>query len=122
MNVNDALAAYDAAIVNKKERSSMKGVRKRAILIYAIGFVIGRASFFAINPLAIGYFSAAYLEKVKPSLLSIIILTGISSAMPATIALKYLLTMISSIVLLESPIIKKKDRPINLYFLLPAVS
>lgn len=100
----------------------MKSIRKNVILIYVIGFVIARASFFGINPLAIGYFIAAYLDKASTGLLFVTILAGIGSAMPPTMVLKYLLTMISSVVLLESPIIKKREMPIQVYFYIPAVS
>ena len=42
----------------------MKDMSKRTILIYVIGFVIARVVFFGINPLAIGYFTVAYLDKI----------------------------------------------------------
>ena len=99
----------------------MKGNKKRAILIYIIGFVIARASFFDINPMSIGYFTAAYMDKAGPGLLFITILAGMGSAMPPTMVLKYLLTMISSVVLLESPFIKRKMLPVRIYFYMPAV-
>ena len=76
----------------------MKGFGKRHILVYVIGFVIARASFFGINPLAIGYFTAAYLERLNPGLLFLTILVGSGSVMPPTMVLKYLLTMISALV------------------------
>ncbi|NLO10048.1 MAG: hypothetical protein GX129_09315, partial [Clostridiales bacterium] len=99
----------------------MKGIKKNAILIYLIGFVIARASFIGINPIAIGFFTAAYLEKVSPGLLLLAILAGISSVMPPTMILKYLLTMVSGIVLLESPFMKKRELPEKIYFYIPAV-
>ena len=52
----------------------MKVIKKNVILIYIIGFVIARASFLGINPIAIGFFTSAYLEKVSPGLLFITIL------------------------------------------------
>jgi stage II sporulation protein E len=99
----------------------MKGIKKKAILIYFIGFVIARASFLGINPIAIGFFTAAYLEKVSPGLLFITILAGIGSVMPPTMVLKYLLTMISAIVILESPFIKKRELSEKVYFYIPAI-
>ena len=99
----------------------MKVIKKNVILIYIIGFVIARASFLGINPIAIGFFTSAYLEKVSPGLLFITILVGISSVMPPTMVLKYLLTMISAIVLLESPFIKKRKLPEKIYFYIPAI-
>ena len=99
----------------------MKGIKRNAILIYVIGFVISRASFLGINPLAIGFFTAAYLEKVSPGFLFITILVGIGSVMSPTMVLKYLLTMVSAVVLLESPFIKKRELPEKIYFYIPAV-
>lgn len=110
-----------AAIVNKKERSKMQGIKKKTIIIYAIGLVIARASFLGINPLAIGYFMAAYMERVSPGLLLITILAAIGSVMQPTMVLKYLLTMISSVVLLESPLIKKRKLPNKIYFYIPSI-
>ncbi len=109
------------AIVNKKERSKMKDKIIRVLLILVMGFVIARASFLGISSLAIGYFTAAYLEKVSPGLLLITVLTGIGSVMPPTMVLKYLLTMISVIVLLESPLIKKRELSAKIYFYIPAI-
>lgn len=100
----------------------MKCNIKKAILIFVIGFVVARASFLGINPLVIGYFTAAYLEKVSPGLLFIIVLAGIGSIMPATMVLKYLLTMICAIVLLESPIMKRRELPTNVYFYVSSIS
>ena len=99
----------------------MKGINKRAIFIYLMGLVIARASFLGINPLAIGYFMGAYLEGVSPGLLFITILSGAGSVMSPTMVLKYLLTMISSVVLLESPPLKKRDLPKKVYYYIPAV-
>lgn len=100
----------------------MKDMSKRTILIYVIGFVIARVVFFGINPLAIGYFTVAYLDKISPGLLFITILAGIGSVMSPTMVLKYLLTMISSVVLLESPLIKKKNLPMRVYYYIPAIT
>lgn len=100
----------------------MKDMKKRTVLICVIGFVIARASFFGLNPLPIGYFTAAYLEKVSPGLIFITILAGIGSAMSPTMVLKYLLTMICSIVILESPLIKKKEMSKHIYFGITAIS
>ena len=99
----------------------MKGINKKTVLIYLIGFVIARASFLGISPLAIGYFTAAYLEKVSPGLLFITILVGIGSIMSPTLVLKYLLTMISAIVILESPLIKKRKLPTKICYYIPAI-
>lgn len=99
----------------------MKSIKKNSILVYAIGFIIARASFFGINPLAIGYFTAAYMDRASTGLLFLTILLGIGTAMPPTMVLKYLLTMISSLILLEAPIIRKREVPIQTYYYIPAI-
>lgn len=100
----------------------MKDIRKRSIFIYLIGFVIARATFFGINPLTIGYFTAAYLDKASPGLLFITMLMGISTVMAPTMVLKYMLTMIISIAFFESPLIKKRELPIQTYFYISAIA
>lgn len=100
---------------------AMKSIRKNVILVYIIGFIIARASFLGINPLAIGYFTAAYMDKASTGLLFVTILAGIGTVMQPTTMLKYLLTLISSIVLLESPILKKRELPTRIYFYIPAL-
>ena len=98
----------------------MKSIRKNLILVYVIGFVIARAAFLGINPFAIGYFTAAYLDKASTGLLFVTILAGIGTVMPPTMVLKYLLTLISSIVVLESPILRKRELPMRIYYYIPA--
>lgn len=100
----------------------MKDIRKRSILIYFIGFVIARATFFGINPLAIGFFTAAYLDKASPGLLFITILMGVGTVMAPTILLKYMLTMIVSIVFFESPLIKRREMPTQIYYYISAIA
>ncbi len=114
-------AYNEAAIVRERERSEMKGNKKKRVLIYAVGFVIARATFFGINPLAMGYFTALYLDKASTGMIFITILAGIGSVMPPTMVLKYLLTMISTITILESPLVKRRDLPVYFYHLIPAV-
>lgn len=94
--------------------------KKRTILIYVIGFIVARASFAGINPLSIGYFTAAYLDKASPGLLFITILAGINSVTAPTMVLKYLLTMVITIAFFESPLVKKRELPIQLYFCISA--
>jgi stage II sporulation protein E len=100
----------------------MKGIRKRAILIHVIGFIIARASFFQMNPLAIGYFTAAYLGKTGGSIAFAAVFFGIASNMEPTQILKYSLTMIAAIIIFESPILKKWDIPRPILYGLPSLS
>ena len=100
----------------------MKGISKRALLIYLIGFVIARAAFFDIDPLAIGYFTAAYLSNTGKGVAFIVTILGIISVMGPTQILKYTLTMIAMLILFESPLIKHKKIPKAVYYILPAIA
>jgi len=99
----------------------MKGIKRRAILIHMIGVIIARAAFFGMNPFAIGYFAAAYLEKAGGGFAFVAVLLGIMTVMPPLKVLMYLLAMAVTIVILEAPIIKKKQIPIQFKYALPAL-
>ncbi len=100
----------------------MNFIRKRSILICLIGFVIARAVFFQMNPLAIGYFTAAYLEGTGVGLLFLAMIGGINSALPFTAALKYILTIVVALVIFETPVIKKRDNIKHILYAVPPVS
>lgn len=99
----------------------MKDIGKK-LLVYLMGFVMARAVFFGINPLAIGFFTAAYLDKAGGGLLFLTVLAGIWSAMPPTMVLKYLLTMITAVVAFEAPLIKRRNISPKVLFAIPAVA
>ncbi|MBH1940739.1 SpoIIE family protein phosphatase [Mobilitalea sibirica] len=99
----------------------MRDNRKRSILVHGIGLFVARAVFFSINPLAIGYFTAAYLERAGGGLIFIAVFIGIATVMTPTIVLKYLLTMIITVVIIEAPYIKKKNIPKQVLYILPAI-
>ncbi len=100
----------------------MKYLRIRSILVYLISFVIARAVFFQMDPLAIGIFTAAYLERAGGGgLLFFAVLAGVFSTLPLTAALKYLLTLVASVLLLGSPLLKRKDIPKSVLYALPSV-
>ncbi len=99
----------------------MKFLRIRSIIVYLFGFVIARAVFFQMDPLAVGIFTAAYLERAGGGLLFFAVLAGIYSALPFTVALKYLLTLVASLVLLETPLLKRKDISRSVLYALPPV-
>lgn len=99
----------------------MKVIKKRSILIYLMGFVVARATFFQMNPLVIGFFTAAYLQKAGGGILFVILLAGLGSAMAPSMILKYLLTMITSIVIIEAPFMKKRVISQPLLYSLPSL-
>lgn len=99
----------------------MKGIKKRAILIHLIGAVVARAAFFGINPLAIGYFTAACVTKAGGGLAFIAAMIGLATVMPATQLIKYALAMITSLIIMESPLIKKHSMPEPILYILPSL-
>lgn len=99
----------------------MNFIRKRSILICLIGFIIARAVFFQMDPLAIGYFTAAYLEGTGGGLLFLAIIAGINSALPFTAAFRYILGIVAALVILETPVIKKKDNIKHILYVVPPI-
>jgi len=99
----------------------MKVSKKRAILIHAIGLLVARATFYQMNPLAIGYFTAVIMAKSRGILAFLVITIGIITAMPITQVLKYLLTMITTLVILELPMIKNRNLNKVLLYVLPSI-
>jgi stage II sporulation protein E len=107
-------------INDREERAKMKGIKKRTILIQLIGVVIARAVFFQMNPLAIGYFTTAYLEKAG-GLSFAAVLIGMATVMPTLQLIKYMLAMGTAIIIFESPLIKKRKMPVTYLYLIPMV-
>ncbi len=99
----------------------MKGIQKRTYIIHLIGFIIARASFYGMNPLAIGYFTASYLGKTGGGLAFAAAFLGIVSVMEPSQILKYSVVMIGAVILFELPFIKKRNVPIQILYLLPAI-
>lgn len=99
----------------------MKGFNRRVFLIYVIGFIIARASFYEMNPLAIGFFTAAYLGCSRKGLAFIVTFLGVASIMDSTQILKYTLTMISVLILMESPLFKNRNIPTTVKYILPSI-
>ncbi|HWT74939.1 MAG TPA: hypothetical protein VN258_09515, partial [Mobilitalea sp.] len=100
----------------------MKNLNKRTILIYGIGFIIARASFNGMNPLAIGFFTAAMMSNLGKGMAFIVTFLGIASIMEPTEILKYTLTMIATLVLMESPLLKNRNVSEPVQYGIPAIS
>ncbi len=96
-------------------------MRKRKIFIYLIGLVVARATFYSMNPLSIGYFTAACLSGAGSGWAFAAVVIGIASGMNMIGMLKYSLTLTASIVLLEMPIIKKSNIPKVFLYSLPSL-
>jgi stage II sporulation protein E len=85
----------------------MKGSKKRIIIINTIGFIVARAVFLGMNPLALGYFTAAYMAGAGGRLVFASVFLGIVTAMPLTQGLNYFLVMSVTVIIMEVPAIKK---------------
>ncbi|MDD3173100.1 MAG: stage II sporulation protein E [Herbinix sp.] len=99
----------------------MKSINKRTLLIHFIGFVVARASFYGMNPLAIGYFTASYLGKTGGGLAFSAAFLGVASVMNPSQILKYSLAMIGAVILIESPLLKNRNIPKTICYVLPSL-
>lgn len=100
----------------------MKGFQNRKALVYLIGFVVARASFLSMNPLAIGYFTAMYLNKMGGGFAFLAIFLGVATSMNMTGILKYSLTLIATMILMDSPLLKNKAVPKLVQMFLPSLA
>jgi stage II sporulation protein E len=107
---------------NRRSKTIMKGMKKRVILIHLIGFIVARASFFGMNPLAIGYFTASYLGKTGGGLAFAVTFLGIATVMNPTQILKYTLTMIATVIFMEAPMLKNRNIPKPILYMIPSVA
>lgn len=97
-------------------------MRKRKVFIYLIGLVVARATFYSMNPLSIGYFTAAYLSGAGSGWAFAAAAIGIASCMNMTGILKYTLTLIATVILMEIPLIKKSNIPKEFLYILPSLA
>jgi stage II sporulation protein E len=100
----------------------MKGFKKRAILIHILGFIVARATFFGMNPLAIGFFTASYLGKTGGGLAFAAAFLGVATSMDRTQVLKYALTLVVTVILMETPLLKNRNIPKPIWYALPSVT
>ncbi len=97
-------------------------MKKRKVLIHVIGLLVARAAFYSMNPLAIGYFAASYLSETGGGWAFAVAIIGIISSMNTTGMLKYSLVLVSSAIIMETPLVKGKNIPKPILYLLPSVS
>lgn len=79
--------------------------------INILGAVIARAVFFSMNPIAIGYFGAAYTEKKYRIFLLLGMIIGMSTAMPVMQTVKYGLIMV--VIGVVTALIEKRSKTIS---------
>lgn len=100
----------------------MKELQKRAILVNLIGIAVARAAFLNMNPLAIGFFGAVYMEKAGGGFAFFATIIGIASIMQPISALKYVLAMLATVVFMELPFVKKHELPKMVLYMIPCLS
>ncbi len=98
----------------------MKGINRRILLVHLLGFVVSRAAFFGMNPLAIGYFTASYLGKTGGGAAFAVSFLGVASVMGSTQILKYTLALLTSLILFEIPWIKNRAIPLPVMYTIPS--
>lgn len=100
----------------------MKGTKKRTFLINLIGILVARGSLFGINPLAIGYFTAVYMENAGRGIIMFAITIGIATVMQPADIIKYLMTMITAAIVIGGPLGKSKKIPQQIKYMIPTIS
>lgn len=83
-------------LFEKKELIKREGIKiLKLIFIYAVGLMLGRAVIFTnMNPMAIAFFSAVYIDKKSRIWIFFSVLIGLLTVLPVIDVLKYLLIMI----------------------------
>jgi stage II sporulation protein E len=94
----------------------MKGISSKAFLVYLIGFMIARASFYGIDPLAIAYFMAVCTTGLSKGLGCIVVFLGLATVMEPIQVVRYTLAMVATIILLESPLLRNRNIPKGIYY------
>ncbi|MDO5519222.1 MAG: stage II sporulation protein E [bacterium] len=92
---------------------AMKSINKRAICIDLLAVVVSRAVLYSMNPVAVAYFAAAFLEKSMRYLVLVATLVGMALWMPIRTAIVY-----GSIILLITVVtlwVEKRQKRISPY-------
>jgi len=98
----------------------MKGRKLKGLLIQVMGVIVARVVIYELNPLAIGYFTALLMTKGSGTLGLMGITIGIATVMPITHILKYLLTMVTTLLFMEIPLLKSKNIPKFIRYIVPS--
>lgn len=87
----------------------MKTINKRAFVVNLLGVIVARAVLFSMNPVAIAYFAAAYIEKSMRYVVLISVLCGMVLVLPLEELMKYV-GIIMVIVIVISLVERRKER------------
>lgn len=83
----------------------------KKIIINMIGFMLGRVLMLGINPIAIGYFAAAYMFRKGRSALMPFVLAGMATVMEPVDVMKYGIIMITIMIVIS--LVDKRDKPLS---------
>lgn len=72
----------------------MKDLNMRKFIVNLFGIVMARAVFAGMNPIAIGYFAAVYLEKKGRLTIMLTVLLGMLTVLPAVDIAKYVIVLL----------------------------
>lgn len=103
----------------------MKKWNKRMLLVDLLGFVMGRAAFFSMNPIGIGYFLC--VQGTNRVLLTIMTLLGMATVMDGVSVIKYALVLftlsvIEHLLLREKKVVTEQIRSVIGAFVATALS
>lgn len=91
----------------------MKEWNMRKFFVQMMGVFMARAVFAGINPIAMGYFAAIYIESKGRFVAVLAIVLGMATALPAVVTVKYGIIMIVVAVITALIEIKVKHLPVE---------
>lgn len=94
----------------------MKSISSKALFVYLIGFLVARASFYGIDPLAIAYFMAICTTSLSKGIGCIVVFLGVATVMEPMQVVYYTMAMVATTILLESPLLRNRNIPKGIYY------
>lgn len=93
----------------------MKEINKRAVLINIMGVMAARMVVYSMNPIAIAFFAAVYVERTARTGIFLVTLLGIATVMPTVDVVKYGLAMV--VVMVITFLMEKTKRHVSVPFM-----
>ena len=87
----------------------MKSIGKRAFVINLLGVVMARAVLFSMNPVAVAYFAAAYIEKSMRFVVLVSTIVGMALVLPLAELTKYV-AILMVVVVVTGLVERRKNR------------
>lgn len=92
----------------------MKGITKRGIAVTLIGLMVSRAAFLSMNPIAVAFFTAAFVEKTMRPFIIIGAILGSAMVLPTVETIKYTCVIIILAIIGNLIENRNKNKPIPL--------